>query len=84
MDGVKQIFKPGEKIEVAPGNSITLEPFNYHKFYAKSGEGVLIVGEVSKVNDDTCDNVFLVKSERFCGVEEDEPKKYILVNEYME
>ncbi len=82
MDGVKHTFKAGEKIEVTPGNSITIEPYVYHRFYAKKGEGMLIVGEVSKVNDDNCDNVFLVESDRFCGVDEDEPKKYLLVNEY--
>lgn len=82
MDGVKHTVKAGEKIEVTPGNSITLEPYVYHRFYGKKGEGMLIVGEVSKVNDDNCDNVFLVTSERFCGVDEDEPKKYLLVNEY--
>ncbi len=84
MDGVKHCFKPGEPIEVTPGNSITLEPFNYHRFYAKDGAGMLIVGEVSKVNDDNTDNVFLVTSERFCGVDEDEAKKYLLVNEYQD
>ncbi len=82
MDGIKHVFKPGEKIEVTPGNSITLEPYCYHRFYAKKGAGYLIVGEVSRVNDDKTDNVFLVESERFCGIEEDEPKKYTLANEY--
>ena len=71
-----------EKIEVTPGNSITLEPFSYHRFYPKKDAGMLIVGEVSKVNDDNTDNVFLVKSDRFCEIEEDEEKRYVLVNEY--
>lgn len=82
MDGVKHTFKPGEKIEVTPGNSITLEPFSYHRFYPKKDAGMLIVGEVSKVNDDNTDNVFLIKSDRFCEIEEDEEKRYVLVNEY--
>ncbi len=82
MDGVKHTAKPGEKVEVTPGNSITLEPFVFHKFYGKKGAGLLIVGEVSKVNDDNCDNVFLVKSERFCPIEEDEKPIHLLVNEY--
>ena len=82
MDAVKYSVPAGSKIEVTPGNSITLEPFVYHRFWAKRGEGMLIVGEVSKVNDDNNDNVFLVKSERFCGIEEDEAPIHLLVNEY--
>ncbi len=82
MDSVKYSIKPGEKIEILPGNSITIESFKYHRFYAKKGQEMLIAGEVSRVNDDTSDNVFLVNSERFCGIEEDENKKYTLANEY--
>ena len=82
MDAIEYTVKPGEKIEVMPGNSITIEPFVYHRFYAKKDNGMLIAGEVSRVNDDTCDNVFLVSSERFCGIDEDVDKKYVLANEY--
>lgn len=82
MDGIKYTKKAGEKIEVTPGNSITIEPFMFHRFYAKNGEGVLVVGEVSRVNDDNCDNVFAVTRDRFCGIDEDAPRKYVLVNEY--
>lgn len=82
MDGIKYTKKPGEKIEVTPGNSITIEPYMFHKFYPKKGSGLLIAGEVSRVNDDTCDNVFAVEMDRFCEIEEDAPKKYVLVNEY--
>lgn len=82
MDGIKYTKKPGEKIEVLPGNSITIEPFMFHRFYPKKGSGVLVAGEVSRVNDDNCDNVFAVEMDRFCGIDEDEAKKYLLVNEY--
>ena len=82
LDGVKHTINPGEPVKVTPGNSITLEPFVYHKFYAESGKGLLIVGEVSKVNDDNNDNVFLVTSNRFGPVEEDELPIHPLVNEY--
>lgn len=82
MDGVRYTKKPGEKIEVTPGNSITIEPYMFHKFYPKKGEGMLVAGEVSRVNDDDCDNVFAVEMERFCGIKEDAPQKYVLVNEY--
>ena len=81
-DSIKRTLKAGEFIEVNPGDSITLEPYVYHKFFAKKDSGLLIVGEVSKVNDDNTDNVFYKKSERFSKVEEDDEIIYPLVNEY--
>jgi len=81
-DCIKRVLKPGELIEIQPGDSITLEPYVYHRFYAKKGHGILIAGEVSKVNDDNTDNVFYQPSERFSNVEEDEEVTYPLVNEY--
>lgn len=81
-DAMKQVVKAGDTVEVFPGNSITLEPYVYHRFYAKQNSGLLIVGEVSKVNDDNNDNVFYKKSDRFCAVEEDEAPIHPLVNEY--
>ncbi len=81
MDGIKYSVEPGSLVEVSPGNSITIEPFVYHSFHAKKGEGMLIGGEVSKVNDDNNDNVFYVKSDRFCEIEEDEETRYPLVSD---
>ncbi len=83
MDGIKHTFKPGENIEITPGNSITIEPYVYHRFVAKKDKGLLIVGEVSKVNDDNTDNVFFKKSERFTKIEEDEEILHPLCNEYI-
>lgn len=82
MDAVKHVVPAGGFVEVMPGDSITLEPYVYHSFCAKKDEGLLIVGEVSKVNDDNNDNVFYEKSDRFCGIEEDEKPVHPLVNEY--
>ena len=82
MDCIKHTLEPGEKIRVMPGNSITLEPYLYHRFYAEKGKGLLIVGEVSRVNDDNNDNVFYAKSDRFSKIEEDEAAIHPLVNEY--
>lgn len=84
MDGIKHTFKPGEDIEITPGNSITIEPYVYHRFAAKKDKGLLIVGEVSRVNDDNTDNVFWKRSERFIGIKEDEEKIHPLCNEYGE
>ena len=81
-DGEYYDAVPGEIIEIPTGNSITLEPGVFHRFFAKTGCGDLLIGEVSKINDDNTDNVFANPSERFCAVEEDEPSYRLLVNEY--
>jgi len=39
------------------------------------------VGEVSSVNDDTCDNRFLEELPRFPAIEEDEPVRYPFFSE---
>ncbi len=82
MDAKKYTYKPEEIIEVEPGASITLTPYIYHRFWAKTGAGDLVVGEVSKVNDDNNDNIFAEPSGRFSEVVEDEPMYRRLVNEY--
>ena len=83
-DGEYYDARPGEVIEISTGNSITLEPGVYHRFFAKTGGGDLVIGEVSKINDDNTDNVFAYPQERFCAVTEDEPRYRLLVNEYEE
>lgn len=83
MDGIKKTFKAGEEILVYPGNSISLEPYMAHIFGPlKPGSGDLIVGEVSKVNDDNTDNYFLEETRRFATIEEDEAILHPLCNEY--
>lgn len=82
MDGIKYMVKPGELIEILPGNSITLTPGLYHRFGAKKGAGNLVVGEVSKINDDNTDNVFAEEQKRFSDIIEDEPILHPLCNEY--
>ena len=82
-DGEVYEAAPGEIIEITNGNSITLLPFVYHRFFAKTGAGDLLIGEVSKVNDDKTDNVFAVVRDRFCPIEEDEAPYRLLVNEYV-
>lgn len=81
-DGERYEAAPGEIIEISTGNSITLVPGVYHRFFAKVGCGDLIIGEVSKINDDNIDNVFADPKDRFCAVDEDEPPYRLLVNEY--
>lgn len=81
-DGEYYTAAPGEIIEINVGDSITLEPYVFHRFFAKVGCGDLIIGEVSKINDDNTDNVFAYPRDRFCSVIEDEEKYRLLVNEY--
>ncbi len=82
IDGIRRNCKAGEKIILTPGESICLEPFVYHKFYGEPGKGTVIVGEVSDVNDDDHDNRFLTPLKRFPHIEEDEPIRHYLCNEY--
>ena len=80
IDGITKEVKAGKKIRLKPGQSITLEPFVYHCFWAEKGR--CLVGEVSKVNDDSNDNRFLEPVGRFPAIEEDEEPLYLLCNEY--
>jgi D-lyxose ketol-isomerase len=69
-------------VRLTPGESITLGPRLYHKFWAEAGQGTVLVGEVSKVNDDAKDNRFHEPIGRFPEIEEDEPPLHLLCNEY--
>lgn len=80
MDGVAYTFPAGHVVELKPGESITLTPGLYHKFWA-SGRRTL-VGEVSLVNDDATDNRFNLPVGRFPQIEEDEAPLYLLVGDY--
>ena len=81
-DGIWTTFGPSEVFEVKPGNSITMTPKLYHAFWAKSGAGTVVCGEVSSINDDNVDNRVLEALPRFAQIEEDEPPRHILCNEY--
>jgi D-lyxose ketol-isomerase len=52
----------------------------YHQFWSENGASM--IGEVSTVNDDVNDNRFLEPLGRFSAIEEDEPARYLLCNEY--
>ncbi|MFW5812610.1 MAG: D-lyxose/D-mannose family sugar isomerase [Alkalispirochaetaceae bacterium] len=80
VDGVtRQFGRPG-RLELNPGESVTLPPYLYHRFWAE-GDRVL-TGEVSMVNDDNSDNRFLEPLPRFPQIEEDEAPYRLLVSEY--
>lgn len=82
IDGTEYTFEAGEPISLLPGQSITLVPGMYHRFYAKKGMGKVLIGEVSAVNDDNTDNRFYENLPRFPKIEEDEPARYVLITEY--
>lgn len=82
VDGIWKTFRCGEVIEVTCGNSVRLTPHVTHIFGPKAGAGDLIVGEVSRVNDDCTDNYFLEPTSRFADIEEDEAPLHPLCNEY--
>jgi D-lyxose ketol-isomerase len=81
VDGVARTLKPWEKLRLRPGESVTIERGVYHRFYGESGKGLVLVGEVSQVNDDHSDNYFLEPVGRFAKIEEDEPPLRRLWNE---
>ena len=79
-DGLVRDFAAGEKIKLAPGESITLKPGDWHAFWGEGGD--VLIGEVSTVNDDNTDNIFREPIGRFANVEEDEPPMHLLVSDY--
>lgn len=80
IDGVKRVVKAGDQVQLAPGESITLPPRLYHKFWGAQER--VLVGEVSLVNDDQSDNRFYEPLGRFPEIEEDEPPLHLLVTDY--
>jgi len=79
-DGRKTEFKAGEQFILKPGESITLFPGVYHKFFGTDEK--VMVGEVSLANDDLKDNKFLEKVGRFPEIDEDEEAIHLLVSDY--
>ena len=79
-DGLLTNYAAGEKLRLTPGESVTLMPGDWHAFWG-DGDDVLI-GEVSTVNDDEKDNIFVDPIGRFSKVEEDEDPIHLLVSDY--
>lgn len=82
LDGIIHTCNPGDVLKLTPGQSITLYPGLYHKFYGQPGSGKVLVGEVSAVNDDNTDNRFYFEIGRFPEIEEDQAPLRLLVNDY--
>lgn len=82
MDGVQYTFPAGTEVRLEPGQSVTLTPGLYHRFWGEEGKGTVIVREVSMCNDDANDNCFYDPAGRFPVIEEDEAPLHLLCNEY--
>lgn len=79
-DGVPKTFNAGDILRLTPGESVTLAPGNWHKFWGDGGD--VLIGEVSTVNDDLNDNVFAQPIGRFSEIEEDTDPIHLLVSDY--
>lgn len=79
-DGLYRAFKAGDVLTLEPGESVTLRPGNWHKFWGEGGD--VLIGEVSGVNDDNTDNIFHLPIGRFPKIEEDEAPLHLLVKDY--
>ncbi len=80
-DGIDRPYKGGDVLLLAPGESVTLMPGDWHAFWGEGGD--VLIGEVSTVNDDVTDNVFVSqKIGRFSAIEEDVAPAHLLVSDY--
>jgi len=80
VDGRNFTVKAGTVVGLGTGESITLKQGVFHQFW--SDDAMLLLGEVSMVNDDHTDNFFLEKRGRFPAIEEDEKPLHLLVTDY--
>lgn len=80
-DGRNYLAGPGTVLRLEPGDSVTLKPGQYHRFWGEKGCGAVLVGEVSKPNNDKTDNRFYHALGRFPKIEEDEEPLYLLFHE---
>lgn len=79
-DGLWRQVAPGGKLRLAPGESVTLRPGDWHAFWAEGGD--VLIGEVSTVNDDLTDNIFRDPIGRFAQINEDVAPTHLLVSDY--
>ena len=79
-DGITRAYGPGDKLRLAPGESVTLMPGDWHAFWGEGGD--VLIGEVSTVNDDLTDNIFVDPIGRFAETVEDVTPTHLLVSDY--
>jgi D-lyxose ketol-isomerase len=81
-DGRTFTVPAGTQICLAPGESISIQPYPYHGFNVEAGSGPVLLGEVTICNDDVHGNRFLEPLGRVTAVEENEPPYRLLCGKY--
>jgi hypothetical protein len=71
---------PGDQVRLEPGESLTLEPYVAHAFWAEGGTA--LAGEVSLANDDRSDNCFVPPLAPPEPIVEDAPARHVTVRDY--
>lgn len=74
-------FQPGTTFTLEPGERVRLDPIHFHEFWGQPNQGKILLEEVSSVNDDRTDNVFIDKFGRFPEIIEDTKPEYLLCTE---
>lgn len=82
VDGREITVERGSTIRLTPGESVTIPPHHYHRFWGERGAGTVLVGEVSSVNDDRVDNFFPEYEGRLPDVIEDAAPRYLMFSDY--
>lgn len=80
VDGVQVTVPAGGQIVLKPGESVCLPQHLFHKFWGVGG--TVLVGEVSRVNDDRVDNYFHEPVGRFPVIDEDVEPLHLLTIDY--
>jgi D-lyxose ketol-isomerase len=80
IDEEPVVFEGTTTVHLDPGQSIVLEPGVYHEL--KAEDKPVMLGEVSLVNDDLKDNIFVTPLPRFPEIVEDEPPLHLLCADY--
>ena len=81
-DGVRVPFEAGQVLEIPHGQSVTIVPRLYHRFWAKEDGAVLVGGEISTISVPRTDNKFTAGGRRFVPIEEDVEPTYLLNVDY--
>lgn len=81
INSIWTTFEPGSIISLLPGERVRLDPHHYHKFWGQPAKGKVLAEEVSSVNDDRIDNIFVDEVGRFPEIIEDEAPRYLLCTE---
>ena len=79
INATKPVVKAGGDVQLILGESITLPPRLYHKFWGAQDR--VLVGEVSLVSDDKTDDRFHEPIDCSPEIEEDEPPLHLLVTD---